>query len=395
MKSQAKKRRSICVVTGSRAEYGLLYGLMRQINNDSGLILKVVVTGMHLERRFGLTYRQILKDGFCIDAKVHMGLVADTDVIITSSAGRALKELGRVFARLRPDIVVLLGDRFEILAAAVAATLMRLPIAHIHGGEITEGAYDDIIRHSITKMAQLHFVTHADHARRVIQMGESPRRVFTVGALGLDNIKNLHLLPLEELERNLGFRLGGDVALITFHPVTLQKGAAERQVKHLLSALEKSGLRCIFTMPNADPENEVIRREILKFVARKGGLAKAVNSLGSLHYLSLMRYVALMVGNSSSGLIEAPSFRLPVVNIGDRQKGRLRAANVIDVPDDADKIVRAIRHALSTDFRGHLKNLKNPYGDDNTALRIKKVLKRVSLRGILIKPFQDIYLEKA
>ncbi len=382
-------RRRICVVTGSRAEYGLLTGLIKEIAADPRLELQMLVTGMHLEKKFGLTYHQILKDGFKITAKVPMGLKGDTDSMITAAAGRAVIGFSKILGRLRPDIVVVLGDRFETLSIALATTLMRIPLAHIHGGEVTEGAYDDIIRHAVTKMAHLHFVTHEKNAERIIQMGEESSRIFNVGAPGLDNIHRLSLLSQRELEKRIDFKLDEQTALVTFHPVTMQKGSAKKQVQELLLALKKLGIRCLFTMPNADPENSVIRREIKVFVKTFKDRSKAVESLGSLRYLSLMQYVALMVGNSSSGIIEAPSFKLPVVNIGDRQKGRLRAANVIDVPNHSDAIIRGIKKAYSLKFRQRLKNLKNPYGEGIASERIKEKLKSISLEGLYMKPFID------
>ncbi len=383
-------KRKVCIVTGTRADYGLFLGLLREVQQSSRLELQVIATGAHLEKRFGMTCRQIESDGFPISACVPMGLTTDTDIGITLSAGKALGGIGKAIARLSPDIVVLLGDRFETLSAAAAATLMRTPIAHIHGGEVTEGAYDEVIRHSVTKLAQLPFVTHAEHARRGIQMGGFPSRVFNVGAPGLDNIRMLPLMNKVELEKNIDFRLGPDVVLVTFHPVTMQKGAAGGQIRIVLNALEKAGVRCVFTMPNADPENGVIRREILQFSKRKGDAVRVLETLGSLRYLSLMKYAGAMVGNSSSGLIEAPSFRLPVVNIGDRQKGRLRAANVIDVANDTGMISQAIGRALSSEFRSSIRTLKNPYGDGRASMRIRKVLETVSLEGLCMKPFFDI-----
>ncbi len=383
-------RRKICVVTGSRAEYGLLSGLMKEIAEDPALELQVVVTGAHLEPRFGMTVRQIVKDGFKIAARVPMGLKADMDVAVAAAAGQAVRGLGTAFSRLSPDIAVVLGDRFEILAAAMAATLMRCPLAHIHGGEVTQGAYDDAIRHAVTKMAHLHFASHPAHARRIIQMGEPPQRVLNVGAMGVDNIRCLPLLSREALEKELSWRIGDDSAMVTFHPVTLYKGQARAQVSAMLAALQRSGLRCLFTMPNADPENHVIRREILSFVKRHSARAVVFESLGTLRYLSLMKYVAVMVGNSSSGIIEAPSFSLPVVNIGDRQKGRLRASNVIDCRDTETAVLRAIRQALSVRFQGKMQGMKNPYGDGLAASRIKRILKHVPLKGLIVKSFNDM-----
>ncbi|MFH1582028.1 MAG: UDP-N-acetylglucosamine 2-epimerase [Pseudomonadota bacterium] len=371
--------RKICVVTGSRAEYGLLYWLLKEIDQDKGLILQTVVCGMHLSARFGLTYKQIVKDGFKISAKVKMDLSSDQDESIARATGTAMAGFANAFKKLKPDIVVLLGDRFEILAAANAATLMRIPIAHIHGGEVTEGAYDDAIRHAITKMAYLHFAAHKDYARRIIQMGEDPKRVFNCGAPGLDSIRGLKLLSKKQLEKDLGFKLGKDVALVTFHPVTMEKGTAICHIKNLLKALDVSGLRMIFTMPNADAENKVISSMIMKFVKNNPDRACAFISLGQLRYLSLMKEVGLMAGNSSSGILEAPSFKLPVVNIGSRQDGRLKPINVIDCRGDMRSILAAIRCALSANFLSEIKNVRNPFDGGSSSKKIKNVLKHFRL----------------
>lgn len=383
------QKRKICVVSGSRADYGLLYWLMKEIKKDPDLILQIIVTGMHLERRFGLTYKEIIRDGFKIGGKVNMRLNSDTDQGITKSVGLGTIGFGRVFKKIKPDIVVILGDRFEMLSAASAALLSRIPIAHIHGGEITEGSYDDAIRHAITKMSHLHFAAHQDYARRIIQMGEDPRRVFAFGAPNIDSIKKLKLLTKKELEKVLDFKLDRDVALVTYHPVTMEKGAALKQTKILLKALDSSGLRSIFTMPNADSENRVIFREIETYVRRNPLRAKMFTSLGQIKYFSLLKYVGLMLGNSSSGIIEAPSFRLPVVNIGSRQKGRIKPENVIDVAENVESIRRAIKKATSQEFRTSLKNTINPFKERSATKKIINILKIFDLRD-LKKGFFDL-----
>lgn len=370
-----KIKRKICVVTGSRSEYGLLYWLMDEIRKDPDLTLQVIATGMHLEKKFGMTYRQILKDGFRINAKVSIRLNSDADEAIARSTGLAIIGLASSYKRLKPDIVVVLGDRFEIFSAATAALLSRIPIAHIHGGEVTEGAYDDAMRHAITKMANLHFVAHKDYAARVIRMGEDPKTVFNYGAPGLDNLRKLTLMSKKNIERSLNFKIDKDVALVTFHPVTLEKGKAQEHIKNLLKALNRSGLRVVFTMPNADAENNIIFKEIKKYVRANPMRARAFGSLGQLKYLSLMKYAALVVGNSSSGLMEAPSLKIPVVNIGTRQEGRLKAANVIDSGYTADSILRAIRKATSKKFRTIAKRTSNPFSKKDTSRNIKRVLK--------------------
>ncbi len=384
-----KTKRNICVITASRAEYGLLYWLMREIKDDPGLRLSVIVTGAHLEHRFGLTYKQIIKDGFKVDYKVDMDLSSDTDKGIIRSVGLGTEGFGKAYDKIRPDLVVILGDRFEMLAAASAAVLSRVPIAHIHGGEVTEGAYDNAIRHAITKMSHLHFTSHKDYARRVIQMGEDPKRVFNFGAPALDNINKLKLLTKIELEKDLGIKIDKNTAVVTFHPVTLKKGKAKVHIKSLLFALKRKGLKTIFTMPNADAENRAIFNEIVKYVKDNPRTSKLFMSLGQIRYLSLMRYAGLMIGNSSSGIIEAPSFKLPVVNIGDRQKGRIKARNIIDCNEDADSIIKAITRARSKRFRRALRTLINPFISRSVSERIKDVLKSVNLTDFK-KGFYDL-----
>jgi len=384
-----KIKRRVCVVTGSRAEYGLLYWLMRKIKSDPDMTLRVVVSAAHIERRFGMTYKEITKDGFKTDYTVDMDLSSDEDKAIARSAGMGVAKFGKAYDKIRPDIVVVLGDRFETLAAAFAALLFRIPIAHIHGGEETEGAYDNAIRHAITKMSYLHFTSHERYAGRVVQMGEDPKRVFNFGAPALDNIRKLKLIKPEVLEKDIGFKVDKETAIVTFHPVTMRKGKARQDIGNLLLALKKAGLKAIFTLPNADAENKVIFDGITRYIKENPRTSKLAVSLGQVRYLSLMRYAGLMVGNSSSGIIEAPSFKLPVVNIGDRQKGRIRAKNIIDSKEDAVSIGKAIAKARSASFRKSLEAMRNPLFGNSVCGKIKNVLKTADLANIQ-KGFYDL-----
>ena len=378
----AMKKRKICVVTGSRAEYGLLYWLMKEIQADADLELQIIATGMHLAPEFGPTYQAIEADGFTIDARVEMLLASDTAVGIAKSMGLGVIGFADALARLRPDILVLLGDRFEILAAAQAALVAKIPIAHIAGGDVTEGAYDEAIRHSITKMAHLHFVTHEAAARRVRQLGENPEHIFNVGSPGVDYIKRFKPLGRRELEAALDLRFKEKNLLVTFHPVTLDTQPAEAQFQELLTALDNLGpdIGIIFTRPNADTAGRAIIRLLDNYVAAHPN-ARAYTSLGQARYLSVMSQVDAVVGNSSSGLYEAPSFGKPTVNIGDRQKGRLQAASVIDCEPEAGAIKKAVLQALASDGSGAV----NPYGDGNSSARIKDRLKQVADPAALLK----------
>lgn len=379
--------RKIAVVTGSRAEYGLLYWLMKEIQGDPALQLQVMVTGMHLSPEFGLTWRNIEQDGFPVDAKVEMLLSSDTPVGIAKSMGLGVIGFAEALDRLRPDVLVLLGDRFEILAVAQAALVAKIPVAHIAGGDVTEGAYDELIRHAITKMAHLHFVTNADAARRVRQMGENPANIHNVGSPGIDAIKRMQLLDRPALERDLGFNFQERNLLVTFHPATLENASAGDQFTQLLVALDRlgAGVGIVFTKPNADNEGRIIMQLMEQFVQNHPN-ARGYASLGQLRYLSLMAQVDAVVGNSSSGLYEAPSLARPTVNIGDRQKGRLRAASVLDCEADATAVENAIRRVLTLDCSG----VVNPYGDGESSRRIKQVLATTSsFPDLLHKRFYD------
>lgn len=382
--------RRICVLTGTRAEYGLLRWVMQEIQAAKELELQVIATGMHLSPEFGLTYREIESDGFRIDRKVEMLVSADTPTAIAKSMGLGLMGISVALAELQPDVLVVLGDRFELLSAAAAAMVARIPVAHLHGGEATEGLVDEPIRHSVTKMSHLHFVAAEEYRKRVIQLGEDPERVFLVGGLGVDGINRLELLSREELERSLGTSLCDRSLLVTFHPTTLEEGTAAGQVKELIAALDElSDVQLIFTMPNADTDGRVISESIEQFVAGHSN-AQCYTSLGHLRYLSCMRHVSGVVGNSSSGLIEAPALRKGSVNIGDRQRGRLKADSVIDCEPNRRDIRRAMAQLFSPEFQSTLDSVVNPYGDGGASQRVVDVLKTVSLENILKKHFFDL-----
>jgi len=381
-------RRKICVVTGSRADYGLVYWLMKEITADPDLQLQLAVTGAHLSGAFGATVKVILADGFSVDARVEMLLASDTPTGVTKSLGLGVIGFADALERLRPDILVLPGDRFEILAAAQAALIARIPVAHIAGGDTTEGAFDESIRHSITKMSHLHFVTNAAAAQRVRQMGEVPRHIHNVGSPSLDFLARTRMLSREELETELGFRFLDKNLLVTFHPATLDAVDAATQVRQLLTALDELGGQTgiLFTLSNADTEGQSINTLIQQFVAIHPN-ACAYASLGQVRYLSAMAQVDAVVGNSSSGLYEAPSFRKPTVNIGDRQKGRLQAASIINCPAEAQAILESIRKAFVLDCTA----TANPYGDGNSSSRIKEILKNLANPSQLLKkPFMDL-----
>lgn len=384
-------RRKICVVTGTRAEYGLLYWLMKEIESCSELELQVIATGMHLAPEFGLTYQQIEKDGFHIDKRVEMLLSSDSEIGITKSMGLGMIGFADALAELQPDIMVVLGDRFEIFAATSAAMIARIPVAHLHGGETTEGAYDEAIRHSITKMSHLHFTATEEYCKRVIQLGEQPERVFNVGAAGIDSIKRTKLLTRSEFEESINFKLGRRNVLVTFHPVTLEEDTAKIQFSHLLEALaDLNDTHIIFTKANADTNGRIINTMIDQYVVEHTETSVAFTSLGQLRYLSAMQYMDGVVGNSSSGLLEAPSFRIGSINIGDRQRGRIKADSVIDCNPDLTDMKAALVRLLSDEFRNEVSRVDNPYGEGGASEKIVDFLKTADIKGILKKKFYDL-----
>lgn len=381
--------RNICIVTGTRAEYGLLRFLMQAIKDDPELTLQLIVTGMHLSPEFGLTYREIEADGFVIDRKVEMLTSSDTSVGVAKSMGLGMIGFADALADLRPDLVVVLGDRFEIFAAAAAAMVARIPLAHLHGGEATEGLIDEAIRHSLTKMSQYHFVATEAYRRRVIQLGEQPERVFMVGALGIDGIRRLDLLDRPALEASLGFSFARRNLLVTFHPVTLESETAAAQTTALLEALaELRDTKLIFTLPNADTGGRVVAKLVGEFAARNGN-AHAFASLGQLRYLSCIAQVDGVVGNSSSGIIEVPSFGKGTINIGDRQRGRVQSASVINCEPTRAGISAALSRLYSPEFQATLTSVVNPYGNGGASEEICAAIKRLPLDNVLKKRFFD------
>lgn len=382
--------RNICVITGTRAEYGLLRWVMQGIQDDPKLTLQIIATGMHLSPEFGLTYQAIEQDGFQIDRKVEMLTSSDTAVGIAKSMGLGLIGFADALNELQPDLIVVLGDRFEIFAAVSAAVVARIPVAHLHGGETTEGAFDEALRHSITKMSHLHFVAAEAYRQRVIQLGEQPDRVFLVGGLGIDNIKRLQLLDRTALEASLNFKLGPKNLLITFHPVTLETATAADQMAELLTALAKlQDTHLIFTLPNADTDGRVMSKMVEQFVVQHPN-ARAFTSLGQLRYLSCVAQVDGVVGNSSSGLTEVPSFKKGTINIGDRQRGRLQAASIINCEPDTESISAALLKLYSAEFQVGLSQVVNPYGEGGASQAIVSKIKSSSLAGLLKKHFFNI-----
>lgn len=382
--------KKICVVTGTRAEYGLLYWFLKEIESDKELQLQVIVTGMHLSPEFGLTYKEIEKE-FKINKKIEMLLSSDTSVGISKSMGLAQISFAESYDELKPDIVIVLGDRYEIFSATSAAMIARIPIAHIHGGEKTEGAFDESIRHSITKMSHLHFTATNEYKNRVIQLGEHPSRVFNVGGMGIENIKRFKLLSKDEFEKLIEFKLNIKNILVTFHPVTLENSTAKEQFQQLLDAIDElEDTNIIFTKANSDTDGRVINQMIDEYVTKNFQKSVQFTSLGQLRYLSALQYVDAVVGNSSSGLAEAPSFKIGTINIGDRQKGRIKASSVIDCEPNKDSILKSFEKLYSKEFQNSLINVKNPYGDGCASKKIVEILKNVDLKNILKKSFYDL-----
>ena len=380
----------ICIVSGSRADYGLLKLTMQEISNDPDLTLQIIVTGTHLSPLYGETYKEIVDDGIKIDRKIEILNADNSSKGIVESVGLGINGFHAAFKDLKPDLVLVLGDRFEMFAAATAAHIGLIPLAHIHGGEITEGVIDDAFRHAITKMSQLHFVSTKEYAARVIQLGEQPSTVHVAGGLGVDAISNLKLLSKSELQSKLGFQLGEKNLLITFHPATLEFSTAKDQVSELLKALSKlTQTTLIFTMANADSGGLVINQLIKEFAERNIN-ANLFPSLGQLAYLSCIPFMDGVVGNSSSGILEVPSFSKGTINIGDRQRGRIQAKSVINCLPDYQNIHQAIETLYSVEFQNNLIDLFNPYGPAGASKKIVKTIKETSFSNSLKKVFYDL-----
>ncbi len=384
--------RKICVFTGTRAEYGILSNLMRLIDNDKDLQLQIIATNMHLSPEFGLTYKEIEQDGFRIDKKVEMLLSSDTVVGTLKSMGLATIGFADALSDLKPDMAIILGDRYEMLAAAQSCMISHIPIAHLYGGEITEGAYDDAIRHAITKLSHLHFTSTEEYRKRVIQMGEQPERVFHVGALGIDNILNEAIMPIEELEQSIGFKLRNRFLLVTFHPVTMEQGTAADQCNALLQALEEviPQYKVLFTLPNSDTDGRDILSLIKDFVNKHPKDCLAVVSLGKRRYYSALKYATAVIGNSSSGLVEAPTMHIPTLNIGNRQKGRCKGASVVDCEATLDGIKKGLDTVLSSEILATAKKSENPYYKPNTLNEIFTCIKNFPINGLINKTFYNV-----
>ncbi len=385
-------KRKICVVTSTRAEYGILKPLLAEIDADSSLNLQLVVTGTHLSEKYGETYKEIEKDGFKIDAKITMNLNDDSNVALSLAMAQLQSDITKIFFELKPDIIVILGDRYEILSVATAAMMLHIPLAHVHGGELTEGAMDDSIRHAVTKLSHLHFTSTQEYAQRVIQLGEQPKRVFNVGSLAVEQIKKLPLLSKEELEESIKFHFGKKNLLVTYHPETLSILSPQEQFQELLNALDVlENTKIIFTKANADAGGAIINTIIDKYVTKNKNKAIAFTSLGQLRYFSTIKYIDAVVGNSSSGILEVPSFHKPTINIGDRQKGRTQASSILNAPLSSQKIKEAIEKVYKKDFLFQNIHSTNPYERDHTSVKIKEVLKITSLNTLLQKRFYDLH----
>ncbi len=386
-------KKKICIVTGTRAEYGILHPLIMRIKADESFDLRIAVTGMHLSEAFGNTYREIEADGLEIDAKIEVLQNDDSNRAMSLAIGQGVQGFADYFDENRPDMVLVLGDRFEIFAATTTAAVAHIPVAHLHGGETTEGAIDEFFRHSITKMSYLHFASTDLYRRRIIQMGESPERVFNVGALSVENILNLPFLSKEELSQTIGFNLSKPYALVTFHPVTLENNTAVQQLNELLAAVgEEKSMNYIFTKANADANGRAINTRLDEYCTGKSNLV-VFTSLGALKYLSAMKYCEMVIGNSSSGIGEAPILKKPTINIGDRQKGRICAASVINCEPEKEAILLSIKKAASEKFSDSIADQTNPYGAGHTSERIVAVIKDFLIednRIDLKKKFYDI-----
>ncbi|WP_101758455.1 UDP-N-acetylglucosamine 2-epimerase [Oceanicoccus sp. KOV_DT_Chl] len=381
----------ICVVTGTRAEYGLLYGLMKGLEESGKFELQIVATATHLSPEFGLTYREIEANGFHINEKVEMLVSGDTAVAISKSIGLAVLGFADAFERLKPDAVVVLGDRFEMLAVAQCAMIARIPLAHIHGGEITEGAVDESIRHAISKMANIHFVATQEFRQRVIQMGEQPSRVFVSGAPGIDNIKRMPLRDKADIERSIDFVLGEVNFLVTYHPVTLSVDAMDFDLSDFFLALDNyPNAKIIITYPNSDADGRRLIEQLNVYAERNKGRVLLTQSLGFMNYLGVLPYIDCVIGNSSSGLLEVPSFAVPTVNIGDRQKGRVQAASVINCGLSKSSIITGIDKALSREFKESIQGVVNPYGDGCAAETILAIFEGLDFPSLIRKPFYDL-----
>jgi GDP/UDP-N,N'-diacetylbacillosamine 2-epimerase (hydrolysing) len=380
----------ISIITGSRADYGLLYWVIKRMNEDDFFDLSIIVTGMHLSEKYGSTYKEIENDNFKINYKVKMLSESDSPRDIAKSIAKGVDKFSDILEKIKPDFILILGDRYEIYSAAIAAMCLRTPIVHCHGGELTEGMIDESIRHSISKMSHIHFTSTEEYRKRVIQLGENPKSVINCGALGIENINNLKLYPKRELEKKIGVRLNSKNILVTYHPVTLEKGSSDKAFKELLICLNSiKDSTIVFTYSNSDIDGEVINSMIDEYVSHNSN-SVAFISMGQKLYLSTLKNFDLIIGNSSSGIIEAPSFRIPTINIGDRQKGRIKSKSVISCMPNQKEINQSIKTAFSEKFIKKIEKIKNPYDNGNSSQTIINKIKRIKISGILKKEFYNL-----
>ena len=385
------KKKSFCIVSGSRADYDLLKPVIRGIKEEKFFKLFLLVTGSHLSKMHGFTYKQILKDGFKIDQKIEILRNSDKEEAISKSISRGIVGFTKIFKKIKPDAIIVLGDRYEIFSAVISAAFFRIPIIHLHGGETSEGSIDEIIRHSISKFSNYHFVATKEYKKRVIQLGESPKNVFNVGSTGPENIRSERFMPLYKLEKELNFNFKYKNLLITYHPVTYEEKYGINEFKTLLKVLSNyRDVGLIFTMPNADAKNNSFIKAIKKFT-KKYKNSKYFISLGQKKYFSCVKYVDAVIGNSSSGLIEVPSFNKPTINLGKRQRGRIKAQSVIDCEKvTTKKIQKALNRIYNKNFIKKIKNTKNPYANGATSRKIIKKLKSISIIKVNEKKFNDL-----
>lgn len=388
-------KKKISILTATRAEYGLLKPIILKLNQIEEFEVKIVATGAHLSPEFGLTYKEIEEDGFTIDRKIEMLVSADTPSSISKSMGLAMISFADYFCEISPDLLIVLGDRYETLAVVIAAMNQKIPIVHLYGGETTEGAIDEAIRHAITKLSYIHCTSTEEYRKRVIQLGEDPMRVFNVGAIGIENVLNEKLLSKEDLENELKIDLSKPYSVVTFHPVTLEKNSSQQQIISLLEVCKNyKEINFIFTKSNADAEGRIINKFIDKYEEENKNIV-AFTSLGVRRYLSALKYSSFVMGNSSSGLVEAPSFGIPTINIGDRQKGRMQANSIINCEPISKNIIEAIELALSKEFCDRAKKTKNPYGDGNTSDKVIEIIKKyLNNRIDLKKKFYDVEVKR-
>lgn len=388
--------KKVCVITSTRAEFGLLSPIIRKLKNDPDLTLDLIVTGTHLSKEFGMTKEEILNSGISITKEINIMSHDNSDDSVSNIMARTIVLFSEYFKNNRPDIAVVLGDRYETLAVCIALTNERIPIAHLCGGETTQGAIDECYRHSISKMSYIHFVTNSEHRKRVIQLGEDPDRVYLTGSTAIENIKNLNFISMEEIENSLNLKLSNKpYAIITFHPVTLEENTGCEQCKEIFIALDHfQNMNFIFTKSNADNGGSKINKLIDEYVKEKSNII-SVASLGMVRYFSLLKNASMVIGNSSSGIIEAPSFKIPTVNIGDRQKGRMQASSIINAEPENQSIINAIKIALSPEFKGKCQNTINPYGDGDASEKIIAILKDSLMHNNinLKKSFYDVDFE--